>query len=66
MIFSAQLLHQQAPALLLIELKLDRRNRLRRMGVGGLDRPEYLTGLANEDDAKAALHPGGELDLAAR
>jgi len=38
-IFSAQLLHQQAPALLLIELKLDRRNRLRRMGVGGLDLP---------------------------
>ena len=55
------LLHQEPPTLLLIKLELDRSDCFGRLGVGGLDRPEHFPGFANEHDAPAALHPGGEL-----
>jgi DNA-binding XRE family transcriptional regulator len=50
-----------APLLLFIQLELDRSDLFGRMGVGGLDRPEYLSGFAHEHDPPAPLDAAGEL-----
>jgi hypothetical protein len=56
-----QLLHQQPAALKLIQLELDGSDFLGRLRIGSLDRPKDFTLAANEHNAEAALHPGGEL-----